>query len=294
MKLTYYKGDVANFGDELNEFMWDKIIKPDFFTQDESKLFLGIGSIIWNDYDTTAQKLVVGSGYGGYTDIPNVKDGTWDFSFVRGKRTASMLNIDEKYAITDAAILTHFIKLAPVEKKYKVSFMPHWQSLERGNWKKACGLAGIHFIDPRDDVLQILTEIQQSEQLVTEAMHGAILADTLRTPWLAVEPLAKLHRNKWFDWSETLDIKLQFADSPVSSVRDSWAKITGGTGLGRKSKKAGELFSFIDPIIISNAAKNLTNIAKLAGQLSDDNVFYSRANEALDAVSKIKNVELAL
>ena len=138
MKLTYFSGHVPNFGDELNKYMWDSLVSPGFFDEDESKLFLGVGSILWDDYPKKSKKIVMGSGYGGYTAKPDIHDGSWDVAFVRGPRTALELNLDPNLAITDSAILTHFMGLPKYEKTHKISFMPHYESIPRGNWKSVC------------------------------------------------------------------------------------------------------------------------------------------------------------
>ncbi|WP_257255471.1 MULTISPECIES: polysaccharide pyruvyl transferase family protein [unclassified Endozoicomonas] len=292
MKLTFYQGEVPNFGDELNRILWDELIEPGFFDDDEAQLFLGVGSIIWNDFDPDAKKLVVGSGYGGYTDLPDVHDGNWQFCFVRGPRTAAFLGLDKQLAITDSAILTHFVGRPSTDKKFKASFMPHFQSIDRGNWEQACMLAGIHFIDPRDDVKVILDAIEQSELIISEAMHGAILADTLRTPWLAVEPLASLHRHKWYDWSESLEMTLEFRSMPASSLRDFWAKTTGGTGLGKKSQIAERILAFTRNYFIKDAASRLNKLSEETGFLSDEAVFKTKAHQALEALSTIAPVKV--
>ena len=287
MKLTFYKGDTPNFGDDLNNIMWDALVAPGFFDDNEDELFLGIGSILWDSLPKTPKKIVMGSGYGGYTDKPNLQDGSWDVAFVRGPRTAKALNLDPKLAITDAAILTRFMNLPAQAKKYNVSFMPHWQSIPRGNWKQVCEQAGINYIDPTDpNVLASLQAIQQTELLITEAMHGAILADTLRVPWLALEPILPMHRNKWFDWSESMLIDLKFNITPSSSIKDLWSHKTGKQGLGKRSEQLGSLFSFTDSYFIDRAAEKLLTLAKTHGQMSKESIFISKSEMALEKLSQ--------
>lgn len=294
MKLTFYKGDTPNFGDDLNNIMWDALVAPGFFDDNDDELFLGIGSILWDFLPKAPKKIVMGSGYGGYTDKPNLQDGSWDVAFVRGPRTAKSLNLDPKLAITDAAILTRFMNLPAQTKKYNVSFMPHWESISRGNWQRVCEHAGINYIDPTDpNVLASLQAIQQSELLITEAMHGAILADTLRVPWLALEPIFPLHRNKWFDWSESMSIDLKFNATPSSSIKDLWSHKTGKPGSGKRSEQVGNLLSFTDSYFIDRAAENLSMLAKKHGQLSDEQVFINKSNMAFDKLAqycKIKSL----
>jgi succinoglycan biosynthesis protein ExoV len=294
MKLTFYKGDIPNFGDDLNNIIWDALLAPGFLDDNEDELFLGVGSILWDSYPKKANKIVMGSGFGGYTGIPNLHEGNWDVAFVRGPRTAKALNLDPKLAITDAAILTRFMNLPAQAKKYKVSFMPHWQSISRGNWQSVCEQAGINYIDPTDpNVMHSLQSIQQTELLITEAMHGAILADTLRVPWLALEPIFPLHRNKWFDWSESMLIDLKFNTAPSSSIKDLWAHKTGKRGLGKRSKQLGSLLSFTDSYFIDRAAEKLLMLAKNHGQMSKEHIFKEKSEMALEKLSqycKVKNL----
>jgi len=292
MKLTFYKGDTPNFGDDLNNIMWDALLAPGFLDDNEDELFLGIGSILWDSYPKKASKIVMGSGYGGYTDMPDLQEGSWDIAFVRGPRTAKALNLDPKLAITDAAILTRFMNLPAQPKKYKVSFMPHWESIPRGNWKQVCEHAGINYINPTDpNVLASLQAIQQTELLITEAMHGAILADTLRVPWLALEPIFPQHRNKWFDWSESMLIDLKFNTAPSSSIKDLWAHKTGKRGLGKRSQQLGSILSFTNSYFIDNAAEKMITIAKNHGQLSNEKIFIEKSELALDKLAQYCKVK---
>jgi hypothetical protein len=89
MKLIYFRGHVPNFGDELNPYLWDRLLPPGLLDEDESELFLGIGSILFDTYPAGPRKYVMGSGYAGYTGLPPVHDGSWDVVFVRGPRTAA-------------------------------------------------------------------------------------------------------------------------------------------------------------------------------------------------------------
>tara|TARA_B110000211_G_scaffold9549_1_gene10090 strand:+ start:120 stop:1001 length:882 start_codon:yes stop_codon:yes gene_type:complete len=293
VKLTYFSGHAPNFGDELNKYMWDSLVSPGFFDEDDSKLFLGIGSILWDHFPKEPKKIVMGSGYGGYTPKPDIHDGSWEVAFVRGPRTAADLNLDPSLAITDAAILTHFMSLPKYSKSHKISFMPHYESIPRGNWERVCQNAGINYIDPTNpDVISSLAELSKSELLITEAMHGAILADTLRVPWVALEPILTVHRNKWYDWSESLNINLRFKKMPSSTVKDTWSHITGKKGLGSKSQKVAKLLSFTDKYYVDAAGEKLLRLAQDSGQLSDSKIFKLKADMALNKLSEYCNLKI--
>ena len=235
MKLTFYRGAEPNFGDELNAFLWEHLLPPGFLNDDPKDLFIGIGSIIWDSYPQTSKKHVIGSGYGGYTSAPDVADGTWNVAWVRGPLTAQKLGLDPTLAIADAAVLLRAIDLPAPAAPGGPAFMPHFESVARGNWQRACAMAGVTYLDPRSDPLLLISQIRAASVLVTEAMHGAIVADALRTPFIAVTPTHTSHRYKWQDWAQSVGIDLKSVDVPPSSLLESYVKLTGLRGQGKMS-----------------------------------------------------------
>lgn len=229
MKLFFYRGTRPNFGDELNTLMWSQLVEG-LFDEDESSIFLGIGSIIGNRFPQHQKKIVFGAGFGGYSPAPTI-DANWKFYFVRGKLTAKKLGLDESLAVGDAAILLRSCIKQKPEKRFKVSFMPHWETTFEGNWQAACRVAGINYIDPCGDVEDVLNELLASELLLTEAMHGAIVADALRVPWIAIRPIQNSHRAKWFDWASVLDLNVQ----PIALAGSTLVESTIQTLNGRLS-----------------------------------------------------------
>jgi succinoglycan biosynthesis protein ExoV len=219
MKLYYYRGKTPNFGDELNTWLMPRVF-PDFFDNDDSSIFLAIGSVIFDHHKATSQKVVFGSGYGGYTPLP-VLDRTWKFYCVRGPRTAQACGLDASKVAGDTAILVHDYRPRQKIKSIGCSFIPHWESISRGNWRMACDLAGIHFIDPGLSVETVMETIEASEMIITEAMHGAIVSDALRVPWVSMLPIHASHRWKWYDWAGALDLKIRPERLFPSSTREA-------------------------------------------------------------------------
>jgi hypothetical protein len=224
VKLYFYRGKEPNFGDELNTWLLPKVF-PNFFDDDNRILFLGIGSILYDHHPPNCRKVVFGAGFGGYTAPPQL-DENWTISCVRGPRTAKVFGLGQEKVAGDAAILINRYRHAQQPSRLRrIAFMPHFESLNRGNWQKACRLAGLHFIDPRRPVDEVLAEIGSSSSIITEAMHGAIVADALRIPWLPVLPLHVSHRFKWFDWAEALDIKLNPQPLWPSSAQEAYMSV---------------------------------------------------------------------
>lgn len=291
MKLYFYRAKAPNFGDELNLTLWQHFLPADFFDTDEDEIFLGIGSILFDTFPTTSKKIVAGSGWGAYTPPPNVHDGSWDILFVRGPKTAEALGIDPKLSVGDAAILLRETPLPSPRPGVSTAFMPHFDSVERGNWQEVCALAGITYIDPTGDIQEIIATIRGANVVITEAMHGAIVSDALRTPWVAMRPIAPAHRAKWEDWAGALNIELRPNTLPASNLREAWSTVSGLDARGRRSRLLmdGPLGSPGNWLIKHRAARMLQRLSQTEPQLSGDAEIEratSKAQEAIDAFVK--------
>ncbi|WP_134680295.1 polysaccharide pyruvyl transferase family protein [Paracoccus ravus] len=289
MRLTYFRGDQPNFGDEINRFIWQRLLPPGFLDEDPSELFLGIGSIIWDHYPAKAIKHVIGSGYGGYTAVPDISDGTWNFAWVRGPLTAEKLGLDRSIALTDAAILLRAIDLPVATVNVGPAFMPHFESAARGNWSQVCARAGVTYLDPRTEPLELISRIRGANVLVTEAMHGAIVADALRTPFIAVTPTHPSHRYKWEDWAQSVEISLKQVQVMPSSLLESYVALTGLRGQGVRSRAllGNRLLSPLQDLVIARAAKMLSRIVeKVQPQLSKDAVIERVTEQSLYALNR--------
>ncbi|PSB20032.1 succinoglycan biosynthesis ketolase [filamentous cyanobacterium CCP2] len=213
MKLYYYNGkeksfQVGNFGDDLNPWIWNQLI-PNAFDNDESTLFVGIGTLLNEHLPKNSQKIVFGSGV-GYGKTPTI-DETWKVYFVRGQLSAKALGLEAEKGLTDPAILVRQYYATSGAKRYKRSYMPHFSEVIANGyaWKELCESLNIHYIDPTAPLQQVLQEIEESEVLFSEAMHGAIVADALRTPWVAVKSKKDILDFKWNDWLSNLEIAYQ-------------------------------------------------------------------------------------
>jgi succinoglycan biosynthesis protein ExoV len=105
-------------------------------------------------------------------------------------------------------------------KPDRIVFMPHYNSAERGQWERVASELGFLYVDPRWTVEQVLEALSQAKLVITEAMHGAIVADTMRIPWipLLIEPDALPF--KWRDWTLSLEMDYKPTLMPASSSRE--------------------------------------------------------------------------
>jgi len=209
MVLKYYEG--ANFGDAINPLIFNSLL-PGFFNGDEKIWFLGIGSTLgFIKGDEKTERIIVFSTGFAYDTVP-VPDNKYDIRCVRGPLTAKALKLDRKSFITDGAVLLRSLPefKQTVEKKYKFSFIPH--HLSEGmfdRWKNLFHESGIHFINPGNAPVKVIEQIRQSECIIAEAMHGAIIADTFRIPWIPVKMFEHINEFKWRDWLLSVEMDYQ-------------------------------------------------------------------------------------
>lgn len=215
MELYYYKDPRLNFGDDLNAVLWPRILSKEMYEVDDV-VVVGIGSILteeWLGQFSDAGKRVIVLGSGTSYDRPprNIRD--WSVQAVRGPLTASMIGMPDK-AITDGAILLAAARdLMPVsEARTDIVFMPHHRSIRLSPWDKIARKAGLTFVTPEQPVEDVLAAFSRAKLIVTEAMHGAIVADTLRIPWIPVVISPAIDEFKWRDWCRSMEVPFEPID----------------------------------------------------------------------------------
>jgi succinoglycan biosynthesis protein ExoV len=204
MKLFYYKDLIGNFGDDMNAWLWPKVF-GEIFDENTDYTFVGIGTILNQNLPIDTNRLIFGSGY-GYGDVPVIEKHDKIF-FVRGEYTARILGINKSLAITDPAILVKIYFDKQKTNKYPVSLIPHHTSDENADWQKICNDINVNYISPAWDVEKVLDDINNSSLVVTESMHGAIIADAFRVPWMAYHAYGHINRDKWQDWANTHSVE---------------------------------------------------------------------------------------
>jgi succinoglycan biosynthesis protein ExoV len=217
-------------------------------------------------------------------------DAAWKIYFVRGRLTADILGIDRSLALGDAAILLRSCILDRPAKQFPVSFMPHWESAACGDWPAVCEQANIHYIDPCASVDTVLHEILASGVVVSEAMHGAIVADALRVPWIAVRPIRGRNRMKWMDWASALDLTLAPCAMGASNAWElcvSW--LDGRPVWSQRLERRGRILRHPGrALFIARSARTLEKIAQLAPQLSADSAIERAHSAMLDKLENLK------
>jgi succinoglycan biosynthesis protein ExoV len=207
MQLFYYR-DKFNFGDALNPWLWSKLL-PGVLDQDASTAFVGIGTLLneWLPYHTpqAGRRAIFSTGVGYGDGLPRIDD-SYRIYCLRGPLSAKALGVAPELAVTDGAILLRRHYSPASEKSCRFAYMPHWQQADE-DWDLVCQELGWSYIDPRWSIEKILASISQTEVLLAEAMHGVIIADALRVPWIPIVTHPDILSFKWHDWCQSIAVE---------------------------------------------------------------------------------------
>ena len=230
MKLYYYRDRNGNFGDDLNPWLWPKLLPPGTLDDDPSSVFVGIGTILGRSLPVEPIKWVMGSGT-GYSQVPPL-DETWRFMCVRGPMTASALGLAPELAATDPAALVHRQTGLTGLARTSVAFMPHHVSIAQFDWRTLCDRIGLRYVDPGAPVDATLAALAGSALVISESLHGAIVADALRIPWIPVVCYDHILAFKWHDWAASVGV--HYLPEVLPSLSDREAVLA----LGSRSRNA--------------------------------------------------------
>ncbi|MDJ1502009.1 polysaccharide pyruvyl transferase family protein [Xanthocytophaga agilis] len=295
MKLCYFDDNV-NFGDALNATIFPTLL-ADFFDEDPSVSFFGIGSLFGLpllENSSAVRKIIFSTGYGKYGVKPRL-DSSYEIMCVRGPLTAEYLGLDKSMAVADGALLLSHFSFPSYKKTYAFSYMPHWESETRFDWAGLCEQAGYHYISPMWHKDRILEEILKSEVIITEAMHGAIVADTLRVPWIPVKGYKNISEFKWQDWTQSIQTTYNPVQMPplYSEVKEAekiiQVKTKGMLGDMATQYLAKAFVSYQKNFKWKETLKQFADIKNTKPSLSQNGVVTSLADELRDRLEKVKS-----
>src|SRR3569623_1144475 len=161
---------------------------------------------------------------------------------------------------------------------------------------------------------------------MTEAIHGAIVADTLRVPWIPVACSPEVAPFKWIDWTQSLGLDYRPIRLPPSSAWEALKHFKirtfdGAKGLDSLSdddedlfmdfnrrygqaagtdhmptrivpkRQAGRLHK-ITMLFADRAAKALVAASKGLSYLSKDAIFLQRLDQLQQAVARFERALL--
>jgi succinoglycan biosynthesis protein ExoV len=308
MNIIYYQSPDGNFGDDLNAVLWKEVLSPACFEAEDAVL-LGIGSIFRDDFlspqATKCKRVfVLGSGAGTGPLPQRWPNADWSVLAVRGPLTANLIGVPGA-AITDgAALLATTPALMPnVRTRSEIAFMPHYNSVRYSCWPEICENLGFSYIDAHWPVSKTLERLGRARLVITEAMHGAIVADTLRIPWVPVACSPSILPFKWIDWTESLDLDYRPLSLPPSSAWEALKnlkirKVDGADGLDGLSDRDQDILDDFRRRYGSVSADDVLPRRLISGGQAAllrkvtskfDRIFSDRAATALEAASRSRS-----
>ncbi len=292
-RLHYYRDEFGNFGDDLNPWLWPRLL-PELLNEKAEGALVGIGTIV-NDQLPPGPKVIVGSGV-GYGKVPRLTD-DWAVHFVRGPATARALGVPTSFAITDPAhLITQFIR--PLPRGKGTVYVPHHVSAYRADWRTVATAAGMHYVDPASNVLSVVEAIRSARLVVTSAMHGAILAEAFRVPWIRTKAYAHLNDFKWQDWGDSLGVDTtaellpELHDQSAAGFKQRLLRVTRAWQRAGRPRRTSPVSV---PAIESEKEQFDRAVARLSalndpslGTLSADAVLADRVEQLVEAVQQLK------
>jgi succinoglycan biosynthesis protein ExoV len=209
--------------------MWSEFLPGCWGTNDDV-WFSGIGTVIARHIMPAAHKWIVFSSGVGYGTPPqDFGHSGWEIVAVRGPLSASVLHLPENKAVVDGAMLIgslpSFVPL-PESERSGIVFMPHYEMLPAGYWPEVCRRAGIEYLSPLGDSKRIASRIRTAKLVLADAMHAAIVADSLRVPWVPLRSSDQINTFKWLDWTLSLRCPYEPLNVPFTSLLRAWVNKT--------------------------------------------------------------------
>ncbi len=198
---------VPNFGDDINASLFEALYGMRMrFAADRSRPhFMGMGSILKS---ATESSVVLGTGL--LTPLPLKKP--LDVVSVRGELSRRQLGLVQDIPLGDPMVLVNML-MAP-ERGGETGYVPHVSMIRRLRGRLP---PGIRLIDVRRPPWEVVREIGRCRLVLSQSLHGLIVADAFEIPNIWVAPNREMVGGdfKFQDYFSTLDApKESHAPSP--------------------------------------------------------------------------------
>ena len=181
--LRWFTGR-PNFGDDANPHLFQLLggnVGIRLAGKSEPH-FLGMGSIL---RQAGPRSVVLGSGFISARDrlsLPRYRR----IVAVRGQKTLRDLSLPEGDALLgDPMVLIDLLLERPSGRNSEIGLVPH-ESNMRQYGKRYSGRFRV--IDPRKEPMEVVEEIARCGAVISQSLHGLIVADAMEVPNVWLEP----------------------------------------------------------------------------------------------------------
>jgi succinoglycan biosynthesis protein ExoV len=228
MDIYAWSSGVPNLGDDLNNWLWKRVL-PSTFLREKGTL-IGIGSVISPEHLSSIENPnpihILGAGCRNQKYPLSEVSNDLKIHAVRGPLSSVALGQNDQLPLIDGAYALKLTKiygeLIKQPKRYKFTLIPYFRSRKLINYtilKESKDINILHSSDYKSIENALLT-IAQSEYIISESMHGAVIADVLRVPWSRLNYFLQNPRDKetaefkWKDWAYSMEMD----DIPCLSI----------------------------------------------------------------------------
>jgi len=210
--IHYHLGR-SNFGDDMNLVFFQALLqeKTSFSNQNLTHI-LGIGSIA-----NLANKNSIVLGSGSLSEF-TINEPPLMVLSTRGMLTAKCLNVQPAF-FGDLASLSNLLFPIKKEERFKFGIIPH--VTQRDNFSKLLSKhKDIKIIDASKNFLSVITEINQCRFIISQSLHGLIIADAYEIPNAWLEPSKNMigQDYKFIDYFTSLDSDKKI--HPIQMIHD--------------------------------------------------------------------------
>ena len=225
VRTLKYFNSISNFGDELNLYVLQRLIKLNVYkTNSHKDALLAIGSMLQSilgrkKISTLYRKTMCiwGTGFISPPQNDTQKESFKRFTNIlalRGKltkaRVQKIVNSDlEDIVLGDPGLLSlKLINKEKITKKYKVGIIPHYVDSMSDYLKNNIDVDNYTIIDITENPIYILHKIAECETIFSSSLHGLIAADSLNIPncWLKISDNLIGKDYKFRDYYSVYDI----------------------------------------------------------------------------------------
>jgi len=171
-----------NFGDDLNPLLIAELLQTTVYRdkKQSSNHILGVGSILER---ANSHSIVIGSGF--INENSTLVEPPLEILAVRGELTKHKLKLGNSVLLGDPGRLMPSLMGINHNPTIPLAIVPHVDRYKE-HMEKYGSICKV--IDPSMPVRQVLEDIASAEVIVSQSLHGLVMADALNIPNLWAKP----------------------------------------------------------------------------------------------------------